>query len=83
MQNQRGTSNWEAVDFKKKYKLMKKKLRLLIYVRRFKYSFVYQFKFHFDMVYLQEQECFRQELARNQRKMLRISRDKRYQYFKS
>ena len=51
MQNQRGTSNWEAVDFKKKYKLMKKKLRLLIYVRRYKYSFVNQFKFHFDIVY--------------------------------
>ncbi|TNN81669.1 INO80 complex subunit E [Liparis tanakae] len=43
------------VDYKRKYKNLKRKLKFLVY----------------------EQECFQEELRRSQRKLLKVSRDKR------
>uniref|UniRef100_A0A8C7PEQ3 INO80 complex subunit E n=1 Tax=Oncorhynchus mykiss TaxID=8022 RepID=A0A8C7PEQ3_ONCMY len=44
------------VDYKQKYKNLKRKLKFLVY----------------------EQECFQEELRRSQRKLLKVSRDKRW-----
>ncbi|KAG7277922.1 hypothetical protein CRUP_004701, partial [Coryphaenoides rupestris] len=57
-QSQVGEMNGQAdveVDYKRKYKNLKRKLKFLVY----------------------EQECFQEELRRSQRKLLKVSRDKR------
>lgn len=79
------------IDYKRKYKNLKRKLKFLVYVSPIilKYAYRVFFFLLFFQVYahppvrfkiwalLQEQECFQEELRRAQRKLLKISRDKR------
>lgn len=83
------------VDYKRKYKNLKRKLKFLVYVSTdnlyvFSQSLAITFStllthmchflhwFRVCIPFLQEQECFQEELRRSQRKLLKVSRDKRW-----
>ncbi len=71
------------VDYKRKYTNLKRKLKFLVYVS-ICFSIYLVFNLSFQTVVnplasfsVQEQECFQEELRRAQRKLLKVSRDKR------
>ncbi len=71
------------VDYKRKYTNLKRKLKFLVYVS-ICFSIYLVFNVSFQTVVsplasfsVQEQECFQEELRRAQRKLLKVSRDKR------
>lgn len=81
------------VDYKRKYKNLKRKLKFLVYVSMIILSVNTQFwaivfQYFYKCMYVslcafspfQEQECFQEELRRAQRKLLKVSRDKRWDY---
>lgn len=77
------------VDYKRKYKNLKRKLKFLVYVSTvtFKVWAVSLEPSRFGILQIQilcllsqEQECFQEELRRAQRKLLKVSRDKRWDY---
>lgn len=77
------------IDYKRKYKNLKRKLKFLVYVSIVVIKHTFKVVLGFLCVYFlivlisnllslfQEQECFQEELRRAQRKLLKISRDKR------
>ncbi len=70
------------VDYKRKYTNLKRKLKFLVYVS-ICFSIYLVFNVFQTVVSplasfsVQEQECFQEELRRAQRKLLKVSRDKR------
>lgn len=75
------------VDYKRKYKNLKRKLKFLVYVSilfcLLMFSSSVRLIYTTQLLtvcirsYVQEQECFQEELRRAQRKLLKVSRDKR------
>ncbi len=76
------------VDYKRKYTNLKRKLKFLVYVSMCFSMYLVELMISMNLSFqtvvnplasfsVQEQECFQEELRRAQRKLLKVSRDKR------